>query len=573
MDSVLNSYGTVVFERILEDYSTTVNAVLGNEKAQQLSSPEQAPHSYQDKYVLVEQLTKCIGATALNSLIEIGFTPPILEQLVNFSRQSTITLRLDATHECKFIKEQDRTEDSPHQLQTEVSQSLFGGKVTTKVVTKITEYFYKYSVKYQLSAIIGVGETIKDNIVIRSRSASQEVVRRSKQSPFPEVETFKHDLEIHQLLSLLDGNHSINFSINRMLKQCFTPVRNPDVEKVVIFFHKMYNWLSKLERYFTETVTAAISRPVGDEVSKAARDIFIPLIPLFRVMPEASDASAVAMVKDTAGESTVAPVDRTVVSAVAEEAEQGAGPSLTSEDVSLLLQEHQRSLTSKLLSMQKIYASVNDPTNNLFSVAEAQLSVLCGHLKLSIATYIKLIRFVEDLIRSQLIRALGREVSPIDFQLYMSFHYRKLYRPEYQPVPFSYAVRRSPLHTPEGTVRIEIQTDQARVFTSSGGSNGGFQPIDTLCRSSNTGAAISSGAAHAISEMSMAIDAATRIRFRGVCHVHGWLAQSFKDSSPSPTLRMVASARQFSSYIVLLGSISSATTFEPKFAVMLQNKD
>ena len=36
---------------------------------------------------------------------------------------------------------------------------------------------------------------------------------------------------------------------------------------------------------------------------------------------------------------------------------------------------------------------------------------------------------------------------------------------------------------------------------------------------------------------------------------------------------MVATARQFSSYIVLLGSISSATTFEPKFAVMLQNKD
>ena len=75
--------------------------------------------------------------------------------------------------------------------------------------------------------------------------------------------------------------------------------------------------------------------------------------------------------------------------------------------------------------------------------------MLCAHSKLSIAAYIKLIRFVEDLIRSQLIRALGREVSPVDFQLYMSFHYRKLYRPEYQPIPFSYAVRRSPLHTPE----------------------------------------------------------------------------------------------------------------------------
>ena len=70
----------------------------------------------------------------------------------------------------------------------------------------------------------------------------------------------------------------------------------------------------------------------------------------------------------------------------------------------------------------------------------------------------------------------------------------------------------------QGSVRIEIQTDRARVFPSSGGSNGGFQPIDTLCSYSNIG--VSSGAKTAASEMSMAIDAATRIRFRGVCHVH-----------------------------------------------------
>ena len=128
--------------------------------------------------------------------------------------------------------------------------------------------------------------------------------------------------------------------------------------------------------------------------------------------------------------------------------------------MSLLLQEHQRSLTTQLVSLQKIFPPFNEPKNNLFSVAEAQLSVLCAHSKLSIAAYIKLIRFVEDLIRSQLIRALGREVSPIDFQLYMSFHYRKLYRPEYQPIPFSYAVRRSPLHTPEvGAVsRAQLHT-------------------------------------------------------------------------------------------------------------------
>ena len=155
MDSALNYYGAVAFERLLDDYSTTtVAAILGNEKAHQLGSPEQAPHSYGEKYVLAEKLTNCISAAALNNLMEVGMTPPILEQLVNFSRQSTITLCLDATHSCKFIKEQDRREENPQQVHTEVSQRVFGGKVTMKVVTKITEYFYEYTVKYQLSAII-----------------------------------------------------------------------------------------------------------------------------------------------------------------------------------------------------------------------------------------------------------------------------------------------------------------------------------------------------------------------------------------------------------------------------------
>lgn len=122
-------------------------------------------------------------------------------------------------------------------------------------------------------------------------------------------------------------------------------------------------------------------------------------------------------------------------------------------------------------------------------------------------------------------------------------------------------------------MRIEIQTDDARVFNS-GSSNDGFQPIETFCRR-NSGSLTSgaSGALERVSEMSMPIDAATRIRFRGLRYVHGWLAQSFSNSSSPLNLRMVATARQFSCYIVLLGSISSATTFEPKFAILLQNKD
>ena len=53
-------------------------------------------------------------------------------------------------------------------------------------------------------------------------------------------------------------------------------------------------------------------------------------------------------------------------------------------------------------------------------------------------------------------------------------------------------------------------------------------------------------------------------------HVH--LAQSFAGESP-PQLYLHARARQFSSFVVLLGTVGGTHTFEPKHAFILQNKD
>eukprot|EP01036_Dinobryon_divergens_P037880 gene37880-49640_t len=144
MDTALNSYGAVVFEHLLEDYSAKVSAILGIEKSQRLSSPEHAPHSYQDKYVLAEQLTSSMGSVAWSSLMEVGISPSVLERLVNASLHSAVSLRLEANHKCKFIKEHEWLEESPNQVHQE-SYGIFGNTITkTKVVMKITEYFYEY---------------------------------------------------------------------------------------------------------------------------------------------------------------------------------------------------------------------------------------------------------------------------------------------------------------------------------------------------------------------------------------------------------------------------------------------
>merc|ERR1712224_263070 len=72
-------------------------------------------------------------------------------------------------------------------------------------------------------------------------------------------------------------------------------------------------------------------------------------------------------------------------------------------------------------------------------------------------------------------------------------------------------------------------------------------------------------------EMTFPINASTNITFGGERHLHAYLSQFSGQSGAS--LRLVSRARQFSSFLVLVGRISSATTFDPKYAAVVQNKD
>ena len=583
------SYGAEVFQQVLDKYSTKVQTILNNEKTLSserqhlvvLDSPANFPHSYSDKFILAEQLTNCIGAIACNIFAEFGITPPILVQLVSAAQNSTILLRLEATHHCKFLKESVRNEESSSKVETKVSHGATTSRtISTKVITKISEYFYSYSVEYRLVAIIGTNT--ESPIVIRSRSASQELVSRLNQLPFPNVETFKEDVDLTYLFSLVehinnDGSFNLKFSIDRSDSRCYTPVRNPQVEKALVFFHRLHGWCEKAEQYFkanNNNNNNANANASGNsknkfyadfnEISHAISEVFIPLIPLLHSSPSPSYPSCE---EGRAGDGLLQT-----------DSAAGCRICLSNAELSLLLNEQQRGLAQQLQALRGSFPPLDDPANSLVSIAEAQVMALCLYMESCVASYLGLVNAIEVLLRDQLVAALGREVTPTDFQMYMSFHHRRLFRPEYRPVPFSYAVRRSPLHTPEGTVRIEMQTDDARSFPSHS-SNGGYQPIDTFCHSESFGGA-SAGSGqqqqqqqHDRPEMSMAISATTRVRFRGTVHLHGWLAQSFSDSPPSAKVRMVAAARQFSSFVVLLGCLSSATSFEPKFACLLQNKD
>ncbi len=157
--------------------------------------------------------------------------------------------------------------------------------------------------------------------------------------------------------------------------------------------------------------------------------------------------------------------------------------------------------------------------------------------------------YIEDMLRSQLVAAIGKIVTPQDFGNYMRFHYRKLYLDEYAPQLFCYAVRR-PNHYPEGTLSIE---------ESNGG--GTPDPIQTI---------VCGRPARDL--MYFPINAATKVGFGGERYLHAWVSHQFSGHNTSP-LSLVARARQFSSFILVVGRIAGASLFEPKHAIIVQNKD
>ena len=208
------------------------------------------------------------------------------------------------------------------------------------------------------------------------------------------------------------------------------------------------------------------------------------------------------------------------------------------------LAKQQRSLTDKCRAL----ATAFPRDASVITAVEAGLLVTLAHLRQVCAQHGAAVDYVEAMLRDQLIAAIGKELTPADFAGYMEFHHKKLVKPAYRPRPFSYAVRR-PDHDPEGVLAIEAER------------GGDAAAISTTVHQRT-----------AQRPMRFALDAATRVEFLGERYLHAWISHQFS-GQPGPALALVARARQFSSFILLVGRIASAELFEPRFGIIVQNKD
>jgi hypothetical protein len=315
------------------------------------------------------------------------------------------------------------------------------------------------------------------------------------------------------LLQHLDADGRAAFSIDRAATTCKTPRRNEPVDEALHELTAFHGFCEAALAYFWRDLFPVHEGHALDVGAIDARDVFVPVVPIFEDGQRNPDE-----------------------------------PVLPPSYANAFLAEEKRSLAEKCRALSSTFPR----DASVITAVEAGLCVTLAHAVEVCKCFAGGVAYIEEMLRRQLRAAIGKEIGPRDFGAFMQFHERRLFRPEFRPQPFSYAIRR-PEHDPEGVLSLEAEIGGATP-----------EPVATTVAHRN-----------ATSPMSFPLDASTRVRFMGDRYLHGWVIHQFSGLSGQARLpvRLAARARQFSSFIVLVGRIASADTFEPRYGIVIQNKD
>uniref|UniRef100_A0A6B2KXG2 Uncharacterized protein n=1 Tax=Arcella intermedia TaxID=1963864 RepID=A0A6B2KXG2_9EUKA len=516
------------FKRQVNAALVKIKTILDNNR--QPTYPADVPHKYDDKYHLADFITNTAIAAQLNCLEALGLDEKKLRILLKWVTQKrSVTIRLSGVENCDFARETTRKVTSPVERVTEI-KGIINATITDKTVTTVTEYFWNFDAQYELWAYPGTDTSEK--VVLMGRKGKFELMTTSKHNPKSSTSYIPtHDVNVTWLLQRLNDNLTLNFKIDRNDDRCRTPRRNPDVESAMGYFRTFSSWASNVSSYFTSRLFPTQTNH-GLDLSKVnATSLFIPVVPLFEeysknLLPASGDSKSLVSV-------SVHP-------------QLLEGPLIPFGDINAFLAEEKRSFTEKFGELEKMFPD----DGKLITLQETVVCVICQHAQHISTHLIDAIEYIESMLYKQLIAAIGKEVTPVDFTNYMKYHARQLFKEEYQPRPFCYAIRR-PEHYPEGTVSIEAELADGSLA----------EPLPTVCSH-----------ARAKNPMTFNINAATKIAFTGDRYLHAWVSQEFSGVS-GMKLNLIARARQFSCFIMIVGSISSAHAFDPKAAIIIQNKD
>jgi gas vesicle protein len=502
----------------------------------------------------------------------------------------------------------------------------------TTVVATAMDFHWKLQTNYKILAYVGSwhqnnkdGEDDGDNksnvVLLKEGQFGGDVVQRGvKRPPRPEQSVITpKDVPVTLLFKLLEvsgpnpkeGNeeatteagkksyYSCRFMIDREAsKTCRTPWNNNDVQNLRgKILDPIRLWATQVSSYFKQYAKSLPHQDTKDdspynilrkEVEKNSEQIFIPIFPFF---DDSESTKKLSEELKKTHEHIASPIEGSqgekkndddlcdsFLARVPKQARffESGTPIFSAADTSLLLNEHRQTLmhVQKSLGSQgneSIVKTLNGKDLFVGCVVMKHLGTVTNHIHQGVYC-------IERALEDQLIEAIGKRIHSSDFDEYMTYHNSRLLKLEYSPKPFCYSIRR-PNHYPEGTLSILKTNESTNASFPSGNyhqrkepRNHGDKVYETLSRKIEDTEDV---------PMNLPINAATTVQVNGDRYVHAILTHEFDHlrrpvvpaHEPSRNIELVARARQFSSFMMVLGNISGPNTFDPSDAIILQNKD
>jgi hypothetical protein len=554
MSRIIQPFNDVVFKQRVSKALEDVDRILELDRNPRLA--EDVSHDYTDKYALANTLTSTAIIAEVNVLDRLGLTNEILQKI---DKTKATTLRFQAFDSCQFVKEQVVDVPVPTTFQTTeetTTTSPFVGLTNksnvTTIVNRVKEFHWKVDVKWEISVYSGTN--FDKRLILEARFASTTLIVQStdQTSPLPGHREHKPiEMSLTWLLQQLDlQNNTVHFTIDTQDRDTKTPRRNKQVEDALSFYADIQKWSSDVRQHFVGRYQSDIIRKhnpaiptpcssiVGNsqDLSTLDANIFVPIIPL---MEETGLTDGKEL-----NESTMQPTSQSALT-FPSATDDFKALTLSTKDATLLLNEQVRTLDKTLQSLKTGYP--DSQSSNLISVSEGKICVLCSLSSNLVLAYGESLQYIERLLEAQLVAAIGKQVTSADLDQYVRHHNAKMLSPA--PKAFCHSIRR-PNHNPEGVLSIEC----AKAIGEK------VEPIETHVRE-----------VAGDSSLKFPLNAATTVELTGSTYLHGWLNHRFR--SANPAFQLIGRARQFSSFVLVFGTMIGPDRIQPKDAIILQNKD
>ncbi|EJK49598.1 hypothetical protein THAOC_31512 [Thalassiosira oceanica] len=542
MSSVAN-FNHISFQRKVNNALTAVERTLELERSPRLA--EEVDHTYGAKYELVDTTTNAAIIAYMTCLEKLGLNGLILGAIVEGAGNKPLTLRFDVSTTPTFVKEV--RVKVPMEYSYEQTEETAGSKITKvlKAVRRVTKFHYDVELEWSLS--IYSGTSVDERTVLRSNKSSSVIHKQTKESSRLRITPQSYELPLTWLLKQVNlDDMASQFKVDTSRESTKTPRRNDDVDKAIEFSSRLNSWVGQIQTGLYESLARiegqhdpglvkdpVFSRSSYMDVLRSPVDpTFNPILPLMEDRPELSSEP----------EDEVVPGSLIKINMQSHDDNADRKALLLHSDLTKLTNEHARSLQGVLETRAGAFVASDEGI--IATTTEIELAVVLRNLQGLSIQYEETMNYVESMMERQLIAAIGKRLTQDDLQTYVRYHDARLLSPA--PKPFSLAIRR-PEHYPTGLVSIETM----------GGEN---DCIHSHSRQVNVGSTIT-----------VALNSATQVQLSGNQYLHGWMNHRFGNDKKNHQL--VARARQFSAFILVIGTMVDGTTLGPDDAIIVQNKD